>query len=473
MACYGVRHITILILMSACFFTCTDVTHAAAKAPSTKESPAKVEKTVSKTDSKKTTAQDEKANSKTNQKEQTSKAPSTPQEGQQEASSDIIASDYHSISYPSTRAKYVFLQDFESGAILFAKNPDALMTPSSMTKMVTASLIFDKIKSGVLSLDSTFTVSSQAYHKEGSTMFLKLGQKVSVEDLLSGLIIVSGNDAAITLAEGASGSEQAFAEEMTSFAHSIGAVNSQFTNSNGIPDPMHKSTARDLALIARHVITDYPYDLYSQDEFTFNGVTQHTRNTLLSKNIGCDGIKTGQTKEGGFGITATCVQDGRRLILVTNSYHSHSEREQDAVALLSWGTRAFVNRTLYKSNELVIQVPVWYGEESYLPVTVEAPVVVTLPRAMQKDLKVVLHYDTPISAPVKKGDKIGEIQISAHALKQPFRIPLIASVDIREAGFFKKVKDSFLYLIWGIRKPELGKTATKATPPEVEDPTQK
>lgn len=368
---------------------------------------------------------------------------------------DIITSDYKMSILPSTSAKQVILQDFESGAILFEKNADVLMSPSSMTKMATAAFVMDKIKSGALLPDSQFCVSKNAYRKEGSTMYLKLGQKVSVEDLLAGLIILSGNDAAIVLAEGLCGKEDIFASELTSFVRSFGALNTNFVNANGLPDEMHKTTARDLLLIARHVITDYPYELYSQQEFTFNGVHQTNRNLLLRKNIGCDGIKTGKTIDGGFGIAASCVQDGRRLILIANGYESEQDRLTDTSALINWGTKMFVNKTLYPENKLIIQIPVWYGEESYLPVTVDNPVTVTLPRSAQKDLKVVLCYDTPISAPVKKGDKIGEIQITSSTLQHTLTIPLIASISIREAGFFKKVKDSFLYLIWGIRKPEM------------------
>lgn len=366
-----------------------------------------------------------------------------------------LHSDYKLQSLPATGARQLILQDVSSGAILLEKNPDEQMAPSSMTKMVTASVIADKVQSGQIALDTRFIVSKNAYNREGSSMFLKQGQKVSVQDLLTGLIVVSGNDAAVALAEGASGSEAAFAEEMTAFARASGAVNTHFVNAHGLPHPDHWTTARDLLRIARRILQEYPYELYSQKEFTFNGVHQVSRNVLLQRDIGCDGIKTGNTSAGGFGITASCAQGGRRLVLVANGYQSAGERADNAELLLTWGMKAFVNRKLYSANKLIIQVPVWYGEESYVPVTVDADVVVTLPRAAQKDLRVLLCYNTPVSAPVQKGAPIGEIQISSAAFRKPMIVPLVASVDIREAGFFKKVKDSLLYLVWGIRKPEV------------------
>ena len=369
---------------------------------------------------------------------------------------DVILSNYNLPSLPSTSAKQLILQDFYSGAILLEKNSDELTSPSSMTKIATSCLVFNKVKSGELSLEKELTVSKNAYRKEGSSMFLNLGQKVTVDNLIKGLVIQSGNDAAVTLAEGIYVDEQTFASELTSYVKSIGAVNTNFVNANGLPDPNHKTTVRDLLIITRHAILTFPefYDLYSHKEFTFNGIKQFNKNVLLNSDIGCDGVKTGNTKDGGYGIVASVNQDGRRLILVVNGYKSENERAIDAKALLSWGMKMFQNYPIYKANEIVAKIPVWYGEESYLPITVETDLFVTLPRS-SKDLKVMVSYDTPISAPVNKGDKVGEIQITSNSFKDQVTVPLVAAVSVNEAGFFKKIYDSFLYLIWGMRKPEV------------------
>ncbi|MDR0633160.1 MAG: D-alanyl-D-alanine carboxypeptidase [Holosporales bacterium] len=368
-----------------------------------------------------------------------------------------VSSEYNLSNFPTTLAKQAILLDFNSGQILFAKKADEPTSPSSMTKIVTACLVFSRMRFGGLTLDTEFNVSPKAFRKEGSSMFLKLGQRVSVEQLLFGLIIQSGNDAAVTLAEGICGTEEDFAVEMTSYARSIGATNTNFKNASGLPDAQHKTTVRDLATIACHAITTYPefYEWYSRKEFTFNDIRQFSKNALLSENIGCDGIKTGKTDDGGYGIVASVKNGERRLILVVNGYKSEKDRKEDAMALLSWGLKTFTNRRLYKANEVIAQIPVWYGAESYLPITVEEELVITLPRFAEKDFKVLVYYDTPISAPIKKGERVGQVHITSSSLKMPIVVPLVASVSIREAGFFKKVYDSLLYLIWGMRAPEL------------------
>lgn len=373
------------------------------------------------------------------------------------ASEASASSSFYISHLPTVTAQQAFLVDADSGAVLYEKNADMLMMPSSMTKVATACFVMSKIRAGEIDMETFFTVSKNAYRREGTTMFLKLGQKVSVGDLLEGLIVVSANDAAVVLAEGLCGSESAFAAELTAFVKSYGALATNFTNPSGLPDPRHQTTSRDLALIAHHAIHDYPeiYHLYGQTEFTFNGVTQSNKNILLKRNIGCDGLKTGHTEGGGFGIVATCLQDGQRLILVINGCTSESKRAEDAVALLSWGRRQFINHSLYKANDLVAQIPVWYGEESYLPITLERNLTITLPRSSPYDAKILLCYDTPTSAPVTKGAIVGEIRITSSTMKSPLVVPLIASVPVAEAGFFKKITDSFLYLVWGIKKPEI------------------
>jgi D-alanyl-D-alanine carboxypeptidase (penicillin-binding protein 5/6) len=370
---------------------------------------------------------------------------------------ESICSEYNLSNFPSTLAKQAILVDFNSGIVLFSKNADKQTSPSSMTKITTACLVFSRIRTGELTFDTEFVVPQSAYRKEGSSMFLKSGQKVPVGQLLLGLIVQSGNDAAATLAYGICGGEKAFAAEMTSYVRSLGAVNTNFEHASGLPGPLHKTTVRDLATIASHAISAFPeyYDMYSHKDFTFNGVRQFNKNVLLGGDIGCDGMKTGKTDDGGYGIVASVKNGDRRLILVVNGYKTEQERKEDATALLCWGMKTFTNRLLYKANEIVVQVPVWYGNESRLPITVEEDLVITLPRFAERDFKMFVYYDTPVSAPIKKGERVGQIKITSGALKMPIIVPLVASVSVREAGFFKKIYDSLLYLIWGMRAPEM------------------
>jgi D-alanyl-D-alanine carboxypeptidase (penicillin-binding protein 5/6) len=383
----------------------------------------------------------------------------------EEDASATVSSQFNISSLPTTTAKQAYLIDFASGAILFEKNANELMSPSSMTKIATACCVAEQIKSSKIFLDTKGSVQRSAYRKEGSTMFLNVGQTVSVEDLLNGLIIVSANDAAVALGDVVYGSEDALAAAMTSLARSWGCVHTKFVNASGLPDPAHKTTARDLAVIACHAISDYPemLHLYSTREFTFNGITQPNKNVLLNRNIGCDGLKTGHTNDGGYGIVATCVQDGRRLILVVNGYKGEQERASDATALIAWGMKTFVNHNLYKANTVIGKIPVWYGEESELPVTVENDVVVTVPSTSKYDVKIIVRYETPVAAPIQKSDQIGEIHITSGTFKRPIVIPLIAAIPVKEGGFWMKVKDSFRYLIWGARSPRMtGMAAPKA-----------
>ncbi|MDR1597929.1 MAG: D-alanyl-D-alanine carboxypeptidase [Holosporales bacterium] len=374
----------------------------------------------------------------------------------QDASSTKSGTSTYHVLCPKTAAKQAYLIDADSKAVLFEFNAHERMSPSSMTKIVTACIVGNKLKDKEITMDTTTTVSSQAYRKEGSTMFLNIGQTVSVRDLLSGLIIVSGNDAAVALAECACGSEAVFASYMNAWAHECGATSSNFVNASGLPDPTHKTTASDLAIMSLRAISDYPdiFSLYSQKSFTFNGVTQQTKNEILRRDIGCDGLKTGHTNDGGYGIVATIKQDNRRLVLVVNGYKSEQDRIYDACALLTWGTKTFVNHHLYKSHSPITTIPVWYGEDSELPVTVENDVVITLLRTAPYDVKIVLRYETPIAAPIQKGTQVGEIIISSQSMDNEVIVPLIASVSVKEGSFFKKLMDSSVYLVWGARKPK-------------------
>ncbi len=350
-------------------------------------------------------------------------------------------------------AKQAILVDYHTGTVLLQKNAEQQMHPSSMTKIMTAHLVMEKLKAGTVTPDTLLTVSKNAWRptSKESNMFLNINDKVSVLDLLKGVIIQSGNDASVALAEGLSGSEEAFAIEMTRRAHAMGATNTTFKNATGLPHPEHLTTPKDLIIMAIHALDDFPeyYHLYSEKEFAYGGITQGNRNPLLYRNIGCDGIKTGKTEIAGYGMVASCVQQGQRLILVINGMSSMQARADEAAKLITWGIRTFGNYPLFKAQQLIDQIPVLYGQENLLPITVEKDAVVTLARAGRRDMKVKLQHQSPIAAPIQKGTQVGKIIITSSTLPKPIEIPLVAAVTIEKAGFFKRLKDSMTYLFWG------------------------
>lgn len=348
-------------------------------------------------------------------------------------------------------AKQVLMIDYTTGVVLLEKNADELMFPSSMTKIMTAYLIFKKLKEGLIQMDTVFPVTERAWRMSGSKMFVPLNAMVRVDDLLKGIIIQSGNDACIVMAEGLSGSEDIFAQEMTAVAKEMGAHQTSFKNASGWPDPTHYTTARDLAIIAHRLISDYPefYDLFGVKEFVYNNIRQWNRNPLLYKNIGCDGVKTGYTESGGYGIVASTVQGDRRLLLVLNGLPSEQARASEVLKLITWGMQTFNNYSLYKQGEVVDMIPVSLGAENSVPATVAEEVVVTLPKLSRKGLRVDVQFDTPVAAPIAKDTAIGKILIYLPSQDQPIEAPLVAAKSIDRAGFFKKIRDSISYLIWG------------------------
>jgi len=350
-----------------------------------------------------------------------------------------------------TAAKQALLIDYATGVILLEKNPDQLMFPSSMTKIMTAYVIFENLKNGAIQMDTSFPVSERAWRMGGSKMFVPLNAMVRVDDLLKGIIIQSGNDACIVAAEGLGGSEENFANMMTEKAQAMGALQTTFKNASGWPDPNHVTTARDLAIIAHRLITDYPefYDLFGVKEYVYNNIRQWNRNPLLYKNIGCDGIKTGFTDAGGYGIVASVVQDGRRLILVANGFPSEKARAQETLKLMTWAIHTFDNYSLFKPGDAIEEIPVCLGEGNFVQATVPEDVVMTLPKLSRKGLKVDIQYNAPVAAPIQKNAPVGKLIITLPSQELPVEFPLVAAHAVDKAGFFKKIKDSFRYLIWG------------------------
>ncbi len=349
-------------------------------------------------------------------------------------------------------AKQAILVDDQTGTVLMQKNADELMHPSSMTKIMTAYLVVKKIKEGVVQPDTVLTVGKEAWRTEGSSMFLNLNDQVSVKDLLKGVIIQSGNDASIVLAHGLSGSESVFAEEMTRLAHEMGAIHTTFKNATGLPQPDHLTTARDLIIISQHAIHDHPdyYSLYQEKTLTYGGITQGNRNPLLYKDMGCDGIKTGHSEAGGYGMAASCIHQDQRFLLVINGLSSMQARADEATRIMTWALKTFYHQKIFSAQQLIDQIPVWYGHENYLPITVGKDALVVLPRLGCKDLKVKLSYDSPMASPIEKGTVVGKIMVTSAVLPHPVEFPLVAAISIAKASFFKRLKDSFTYLLWGI-----------------------
>ena len=349
-----------------------------------------------------------------------------------------------------TPAREAILVDFATGAVLFGKDADKRMPPASMSKLMTIYMVFERLKDGRLELDDEFTVSEAAWRMGGSKMFVHVGDSVKVADLLRGIIVQSGNDACIVIAEGLSGSEQRFAEEMNEAAQRIGLTDSHFTNSSGWPDPDHYMSARDLATLARRIIADHPeyYKIFAEKEFTYAEIKQGNRNPLLYKNVGADGLKTGHTEASGFGLVASAERDGRRLILVVNGLESMNQRSSESERLLNLGFREYQTYALFKAGEPVTDAEVWLGEEASVPLILEEPLTIALSRDSRKGMKVTASYDGPVAAPIAKGTQIGVLRIEGPEM-EPIEKPLIAADAVEELGPVGRIGAAVKHLVLG------------------------
>tara|TARA_A100001037_G_scaffold50755_1_gene42757 strand:- start:693 stop:1871 length:1179 start_codon:yes stop_codon:yes gene_type:complete len=355
-----------------------------------------------------------------------------------------------------TTAKQAILMDFETGAVLFEKDSDSPMFPASMSKIMTSIMIFEELRAGRLQLDSTFRVSEKAWRMGGSKMFVHVNDEVTIEDLLRGMIVQSGNDASIVLAEGLAGSEEAFADLMTERAREIGLTQSEFRNATGWPDPEHVTSARDLALLAMFLIREYPefYGYYSEREFTYGKslegkpITQGNRNPLLYKAVGADGLKTGHTQASGFGLAASAVRGERRLIMVINGLNSVRERSSESERLINWGFRTFNNYPLFTSGETVEQAKVWLGDAATVPLMLEDALTVTIPKSGRRGMRVKVIYDSPIPAPISAGVEVARLEVSAPDMDTIVR-PLKTAQNVGQLDFFERIKSAINFIIFG------------------------
>jgi D-alanyl-D-alanine carboxypeptidase (penicillin-binding protein 5/6) len=352
-----------------------------------------------------------------------------------------------------TPSEYVMIMDYDTGKVLYEKNSDAPMKPASMAKLMTTYLAFKQIKEGSLKLDDKFIVSEKAYRKGGSRTFVEVGKQVSVSDLLRGVIVQSGNDAAIVIAEGLAGTEEAFAQEMTIQAGKLGMENTVFGNSTGWPDEVTMTTAHDLAILARSIIRDFPelYKIYSETSFTYNNIKQNNRNPLLYSLDYVDGLKTGHTNASGYGLTASAERDGMRIILVVNGLSSMKERRLESTRLMDLSFRLFQKYDLVKSDEVVVNAPVWLGEEESVPLSVEKTISAVLNRKTHANITRRMELPDTINAPVTKGQPLGEIILTIDGKDE--RFPLVATKDIAELPFHRRIGAFFKQLIFGVDAP--------------------
>ena len=349
-----------------------------------------------------------------------------------------------------TAAEQLILMDAETGTVLREKDADSPMPPASMSKLMTLYMVFERLDDGSLSLDDTLPVSEKAWRKGGSKMFVKVNSRVTVEDLLRGIIVQSGNDASIVVAEGLSGSEEAFAAEMNESGHELGFTNTNFVNASGWPAPDHFMSPRDLAKLSRAIINRFPryYLYFAEKSFTYNGIRQGNRNPLLYKDLGADGLKTGHTEAAGYGLAASALRNGRRLILVFNGTESVSQRAREAERVLDWGFREFDNYTLFEAGDTADEAEVWLGREASVPLVIKNELTLTMPRKARRDMRVKVVYDTPIPAPIQAGEELATLIVTAPET-ETIVVPLYAGASIDQLGLFGRVEAAVGYLLWG------------------------
>ena len=356
------------------------------------------------------------------------------------------------------KARTAILQDFLSGEILYEKESDKSIYPASMTKIMTAIIAFDLIRSGDLNLNEKFLISENAWRLSSagySSMFIMVGDEVSVENLLKGIIIASGNDACVALAEGIAGTEDEFAIMMTSKAKEIGMENTNFANSSGINNTKNVSTVRDIMLMSNYLIKEFPeeYKYFSEKEFTWDRtggdpISQGNRNPLLYKNLGADGIKTGYLAVEKYSLASSVYRNGRRLIAVASGFNTKNDRSKESAKLLTWGLTNFDLIEIARSNTKIENMNVWLGKKDTVGTYVKNDIYKTIPKARKKFLKVSMIYNGPIQAPIKKGDVLGKLKIT-YKNELIDEYDLFAIEDVKRLNVFSRLMKSINFLIWG------------------------
>lgn len=344
---------------------------------------------------------------------------------------------------PTLNANSYFLMDFHSGRVLAEKDADKPVEPASITKLMTAYLVDKAIADGDLKLDELVTISEKAWRMKGSKMFVEVGKKISVEDLMKGLIIQSGNDATIALAEHIAGTESAFAGYMNHQAQVLGMTNTQFENATGWPSKGHYSTARDIAILTQAMIRDFPetYRIYKEREYTFNSIRQFNRNRLLWRDKSVDGVKTGHTEAAGYCLVASAIRSDMRLISVVLGSDSDKARTQDSQAMLNYGYRHFETHLLYSANETLKTARIWYGDQEQIALGIANDIYITIPRGRYRDLQASMEIDSEINAPVARGQEMGMVNVK---LDDELIVSksIVATHAVNDGGLWIKALDS-------------------------------
>jgi serine-type D-Ala-D-Ala carboxypeptidase (penicillin-binding protein 5/6) len=352
-------------------------------------------------------------------------------------------------SAPTVIAKSYILQDFDSGRVLAELNSDQRLPPASITKLMTAYVVSQELQMGNISLADEVLISEKAWRMVGSRSFIEVNTKVSVEVLLRGMIIQSGNDAAVALAEHIAGSEETFAQMMNQYAQQLGMVNTNYRNSTGLPDPDHFTTARDIATLSTAIIRDFPdhYKWYAEKEFTYNNITQHNRNKLLWRDNSVDGLKTGHTEEAGYCLAASAKRGDMRLISVVLGTRSENARAQETQKLMSYGFRFFETHELYQAQTLITDTKIWKGSDKQLTLGIAQDLFVTVPRGRYKELVATTNIQKPVIAPVMAGAQLGEVEIRLgdELIENQ---ALIALQTVEQGSWWRRLIDTLLMLIW-------------------------
>ncbi|MBM3606382.1 MAG: D-alanyl-D-alanine carboxypeptidase [Alphaproteobacteria bacterium] len=349
-----------------------------------------------------------------------------------------------------TTATAAWVYDVPTGTVLMEKNADTAIPPASMSKLMTLYMLFEALEEGRVQLDTQLPVSTRARQMGGSTMFLNELDRPTVEQLIKGIIVLSGNDACVVVAEGLAGTEEAFARQMTERGRQMGLTHSTFRNSTGWPDPQHRMSAEDLGIVATRLIEDFPqfYDNFSLTEYRFDDrapSNRFNRNPILRLGIGADGLKTGHTQEAGYGLVGSAVQDGRRVIFVISGLQSDRARAEESERIVNWAFRQFTMQSLVPAGDTVLEAPVWLGTMGRVGLTTQNGVNVLVPAGVQDQVKVEVVYDSPIPAPITKGDRVGQLVVTIPGTRDTVT-PLIAASDVPEAGFLGRMKGAVLQL---------------------------
>ena len=359
----------------------------------------------------------------------------------------LLAAVSQSVAAFETRAQTAWVYDLTTDTVLLDKNAEVQMHPASMSKLMTVNMLFEALRDGRVTLDERFSVSSHAKSMQGSTMFLNETDRPTVEELIQGIVVLSGNDACVVVAEGLAGTEAEFARKMNERAAQLGLTASHFTNSNGWPDPDHLMSARDLGVLATRLITEFPeyYKYFAETEFPYDGrspANRFNRNPLLKLNVGADGLKTGHTEEAGYGLVGSAKQGDRRVVLVISGLSSEKERAEEAERIINWAFREFILKTIARKGDKIADAAVWLGSADTVDLVVKDDVSLLLPSLVQDKLMAEIKYPGPLSAPIVAGAKLADmvIDIPGHA---PVTVPLVAETDVAKGGFRKRVETAF------------------------------